>query len=169
MSEDHLRFRLDGEVTIQTLSDAFAHFSQVLDALRESHNAEVRWVLAGLDYGSASATARAVPLDEEAEQRIPAMYDNYIDAAQRVQDGDADREFPLHRQMYELMALADESHPITIQTGGQQVVVNGSRSSLDALGSRTAAGGSDVARHSAGPRRDAVPTQEPQLQSLRTH
>ena len=80
-------------------------------------------MLAGLDYGSASATARAVPLDEEAEQRIPAMFDNYIDAAQRVQAGDADREFPLHRQMYQLMALADETHAITIQTDGKQVVV----------------------------------------------
>ena len=123
MSENHLRFCLDGEVTIETLSDAFARFSQVLDALRESHSAKVRWVLAGLDFGSASATARAVPLDEEAEQRIPAMFDNYIDAAQRVQDGDADREFPLHRQMYQLMALADETHAITIQTDGKQVVV----------------------------------------------
>ena len=33
-----------------------------------------------------------------------------------------DGEFPLHRQMYELMALADETHPITIQTDGKQVV-----------------------------------------------
>ena len=47
------------------------------------------------------------------------MFDNYIDAAQRVQDGDADREFPLHRQMYQLMALADETHAITIQTDGK--------------------------------------------------
>ncbi len=123
MSEDHVRFLLGGEVTIETLSDALMCFSRVLDALSESHRADVQWVLAGLDYGSAAAAARAVPLDDDARQRIPAMYDNYVEAALRVRDGDADSEFPLHRQMHELMALANESHPIRIQTDGRQVVV----------------------------------------------
>lgn len=124
MMENHLRFHLGGEVTIEQLSDALARFSHVLDTLRQSHSAEVRWVLAGLDCGSAAATARAVPLDDEAVQRIPAMCDSYIDAAQRVQDGCIDRAFPLHREMYELMALADNDHPIMIQTDSKQVVVD---------------------------------------------
>ncbi len=122
--EDSVKFHLGGEVTIEQLSIAFARFSRVLDTLRQSHSAEVRWVLAGLDYGSAAAIAQAVPLDDEAQMRIPAMYDNYIDAAQRVQAGSVDRTFPLHRDVHGLMALADEGHPITIQADGKQVVVN---------------------------------------------
>ena len=51
------------------------------------------------------------------------MYDSYVDAAQHVQNGRADRALPLHREMHGLMALADEDHPITIQTEGKQVVV----------------------------------------------
>lgn len=123
MSESHVRFQLGGEVTIEALSNAFARFFQVLEALQESHSAEVRWVLAGLDYGSAAASAQAVPLDDEAHRLIPAMCDNFIDAAQRVQGGNADLGFPLHKQMYELMALANEAHPVTVQTNGKQVVV----------------------------------------------
>ena len=123
MSEDHVKFLIGGEVAIEVLADAFSRFCRVLEALSESHSADVRWVLAGLDYGSAAATARAVPLDDEAQQRIPAMYDNYVEAALRVRDGNADGEFPLHRQMHELMALANETHPIMIQTDGKQVVV----------------------------------------------
>ena len=123
MMENHVKFHLGGEVTIEQFSDACARFSHVLAALSLSHSAEVRWVLAGLDYGSAAAMARAVPLDDEASQRIPVMYDNYIDAAQRVQEGSLDRAFPLDREMHDLMALADENHPITIQTDSKQVVV----------------------------------------------
>ncbi len=121
--EDHVKFHLGGEVTIDQLSDAFIRFSQVLDALRQTHGARVRWMLTGLDYGSAAATARAVPLDDEAVERIPVMYDSCIDAARRVRDGGLDRAFPLHRRMHGLMALADESHPIAIQTDRTQVVV----------------------------------------------
>ena len=126
MSEDHVRFHFGGELTIGQLSDAFACFSQVLDSLRESHSADVRWVLTGLDHGSVAAVARAVPLDDDALRRVPAMCDNYIDAAQRVQNGDADRAFPLHRHMHDLLALADETHPVTIQTDGRKVVVEAS-------------------------------------------
>lgn len=123
MMEDHVKFHLGGEVTIDQFSDALTRFSQVLDALRLSHGAEVRWMLTGLDYGSAAATAQAVPLDDEAVDRIPIMYDSCIDAAQRVRDGSLDRALPLHREMHGLMALADENHPIAIQTDSKQVVV----------------------------------------------
>ncbi len=123
VSRDHVRFQFGGDVTIETLSDALTRFSQVLDALRETHSAEVSWKLIGLDYGSVAATAQAAPLDDEAQSQIPAMYDSLIHAAESVKNGHADRGFSLHEQMHKLMALADESHPVTIQTNGNRVVV----------------------------------------------
>ena len=123
MTENNVKIYLGGEVTIDHLSDALSRFSQVLDALRLSHGAEVRWMLTGLDYGSAAATAQAVPLNDEAAERIPHLYDSCIDAARLVLDGRLDRSLALHREMHRLMALVDESHSIAIEADGKQVVV----------------------------------------------
>ena len=50
------------------------------------------------------------------------MRESYIDAARCVQNGEADSVFALHRDMHDLMALADETHPVTIQAVGRQVI-----------------------------------------------
>ena len=65
MAGDSVTFRLDGELTIDKVADAFSRFRAVLDALEQDQEANVRWVLAGLDYGSAGITARAEPLDDD--------------------------------------------------------------------------------------------------------
>lgn len=122
MSEKELSFHFGGDVMIETLADGLARFSNVLGTLSESHSADVRWVLSGLGYGSASVAARAVPSDDEAERRIPAMAEGYIDAARRVLAGDADLGFPLDQRMHDLMALADQDHPITVQALGREAV-----------------------------------------------
>ena len=122
MSEDSLTFRIEGELTIDKLSDAFVRFSRVLDALGESHDANVRWVLAGLDYGSAAATAQAVPLDSDAKRRIPAICDDYIRAARQVAGGDSDPAHPYLRLVRELTEVADENNRITFETTADKVV-----------------------------------------------
>lgn len=124
MSENHLSFCLGGEVTVEKLSDAFARFSQVLDALAESHNANIDWLVTGLEHGSATVIARAVPLDDEAERQIPAMHEDYTDAAVCVQEGNIDHTFSLHRRMHELLALADDDHPIKVESNDKRVVVD---------------------------------------------
>ena len=154
MTENNLKFYLGGEVTIDHLSDALSRFSQVLDALRLSHGAEVRWMLTGLDYGSAAATAQAVPLNDEAAERIPHLYDSCIDAARRVLDGRLDRSLALHREMHGLMALVDESHSIAIEADGEQVVV---KTPIDPL-TLTAAEAPDVDATSLGTVRGLVET-----------
>ena len=150
MGEDCVKIHVDGELTVDKLSEVFARFSQVLDALSESHSADVRWVIAGLDYGSASALARAVPRDDEAQRRIPAMCDDYTDAARRVQDGNADRTFLLHRQMHETARSCRRRSPdrgrVRPSAGGRR----GVRRSLGLAGGRGVGGGCDVSRHGAG-------------------
>ena len=122
MADDLVTFRLDGEVTIDKLSEAFVRFSAVLDALHESRGANVRWVLAALDYGSAAATAQAVPLDSDAERHIPLMCDDYLQAARQVASGDIDPERPLLRVVRELTEVANESNPVVFETGDDEVI-----------------------------------------------
>ena len=81
---DSVTFRLDGELTIDKVADAFSRFRAVLDALEQDQEANVRWVLAGLDYGSAGITARAEPLDDDAVAKIPLMTERYLDAGRQV-------------------------------------------------------------------------------------
>ena len=116
-----LSFSLGGEVTLKLLQDALGRFSGVLDVLRESHDVNIDWMVAGLDHGSVSAAVRAVPLDDSAAPRVPALCHEYLHAATSIQRGHADFTFPLHRQMYQLVQLADEAHPLVIATDGQQV------------------------------------------------
>ena len=136
LPEEHdacLRFSLGGEVTLNLLQDALGRFSGVLDALRERHAANVDWMVAGLDYGSVSTAVRAVPLDNSASPRIAAMCDEYLDAAVSIQSGDVDFTLPLHQQMYKLLRLADEAHPVVVATDGQRVEIE-TPISLDGLG-----------------------------------
>lgn len=117
------RFSLGGEVTLKLLQDALERFSGVLDVLRESQDANIDWMVAGLEHGSVSAAVRAVPLDDSAAPKVPALCHEYLDAAASIQRGHADFTFPLHRQMYQLAQLADEAHPLAIATDGEQVEI----------------------------------------------
>ena len=84
MAGDAVTFRLDGELTIESVLDAFARFRDVLKALEQDQGASVRWVLAGLDYGSAGVTARAEPLDVASAAKISSMTDRFLAAGRQV-------------------------------------------------------------------------------------
>ncbi len=116
-------FSLGGEVSLKLLQDALERFSGVLDELRESHDANLDWMVAGLEHGSVSAAVRAVPLDDSAAPKVSVLCHEYLDAATSIQRGEADFTFPLHRQMYQLVRLADKAHPLTIATDGEQVEI----------------------------------------------
>jgi len=80
-SMDSVTFRIDGEVTIDELGLAFGRFAELLAALQEQGEANVRWVLADLSYSSAIAVAQAVPQDDDAVAAVPALVRSYLDAA----------------------------------------------------------------------------------------
>lgn len=122
MTDDLLSFRLDGEVTIEKLSAAFARFSNVLDALHEDHGANVRWVVVGLESGSATAVAKAVPLDSDAERLIPAICGDYLESARQVLRGNGDPDRPVLRAVRELAAVADENNPVVLETSDDEVI-----------------------------------------------
>lgn len=82
-----MTIRLGGELTIDRVSQVFAQFAELLVALHEHQGANVEWMLDGLEHGSASATAKAIPLDDRSKGRIPAMCDEYIQAARKVASG----------------------------------------------------------------------------------
>ena len=122
MAGDSVTFRLEGEVTIDKLADAFVRFRAVLEALVEDQVARVRWVLAGLDYGSAAATARAEPLDEESAAKIPAITERYVAAGRQVSRGEVDPRRRLLRVVRELTDLADEKNRIILETADDDVI-----------------------------------------------
>lgn len=125
-SEGTVRFRLDGEVTIGKLSKVCSRFTRVLQALDESHDARVRWVLAGLEHGSAAVTAQAAPLDEEAENLIPLMCDDFLQAAidltsRQVGESHTLLDRPLLDRVRELAEVVDDENQITLEAAGAQV------------------------------------------------
>lgn len=119
---DSVTFRLDGELTIEKLADAFARFRNVLQALEEDQSAHVRWVLAGLDYGSAGVTARAEPLDDDAVSKIPAMAELYLSAGRQVSSGESDLERPLLRVVRDLTDVADAKNRVILETADDEVI-----------------------------------------------
>lgn len=122
MSGDSVTFRLDGEVTISALADALSRFKLVLDELQRDHSATVTWVVAGLDYGSASATAQALAADDHSAALVPGMVDDYLASARRVSLGETDQGKPLLRLVRNLAELADEANPLTLETDDDEVV-----------------------------------------------
>ena len=127
LPEEHdgcLGFTLGGEVTLKMFHDALSRFSGVLDALRDVHDANIDWVVAGLDHGSVTATVRAVPLDEAASQRVLVLCNEYVDAARSIEGGYADFAIPLHRQMYKLAQLATETHHLVIASDERRISID---------------------------------------------
>lgn len=119
---DSVTFRLEGELTLDKLSHAVERFRDVLAALEQDQAAHVRWVLAGLEYGSAVVTARAEPLDEEAVPKIPRMTEMYLIAGQQVSAGDLDDARPLLRVVRGLTELADERNRVILETAEDEVI-----------------------------------------------
>jgi hypothetical protein len=119
---DSVTFRLDGELTIEKLADAFARFQAVLDALEQDVDARVRWVLAGLDYGSAGITARAEPLDDDAVMKIPIMTERYLEAGRQVSSHAPDQGRRLLRLVRDLTDVADEQHRVILETADDDVI-----------------------------------------------
>jgi hypothetical protein len=119
---DSVTFRLDGELTIEKVSDAFVRFRAVLEALEQDQDAHVRWVLAGLDYGSAGITARAEPLDDEAVAKIPIMAERYLDAGRQVSTGTPVQGRPLLRVVRDLTDIADEANRVILETADDDVI-----------------------------------------------
>ena len=122
MENDLVTFRLDGEVTVGKLSVAFARFSTVLDTLLEDREANVRWVLVGLDFGSAAATARAVPLDAAAAGLVQTLCDDYLEEARQVARGDTGSDRPLMRAVRDLTAVADDSNPVVFENADDEII-----------------------------------------------
>ena len=119
---DSVTFRLDGELTIESVSDAFARFRDVLKALEQDQGASVRWVLAGLDYGSAGVTARAEPLDVASAAKISSMTDRFLAAGRQVSRGDIDPSRPLLRLVQNLTEVASEKNRVILETADDEVI-----------------------------------------------
>lgn len=117
-----MTFRLDGELTIDKVSDAFVRFRAVLEALEQDQDAQVRWVLAGLDYGSAGITARAEALDEESIPKIPAMTERFLSAGRQISRGETDPGRPLLRLVRNLTDVADETNRVILETADDDVI-----------------------------------------------
>lgn len=122
MADDSVTFRLDGELTIEKLANAFTRFRNVLQTLEQDQGAHVRWVVAGLDYGSAAITARAEPLDDDAVAKIPKMTERYLEAARQVSSGDFDQERPLLRVVRDLTEVADEQNRVILETADDELI-----------------------------------------------
>lgn len=124
MAADSVTVRLDGEVTIDKLSLLISRFSNVLKALDSERNINVEWVLVGLDFGSAVATAQALPVDITAPEQISAMYDDYLAAAVAVARGDEfDRQQrPVLRAVADLVSIADERNPVILETADDEIM-----------------------------------------------
>lgn len=122
MAGDSVTFRLDGELTIEKLANAFTRFRNVLQTLEQDQAAQVRWVLAGLDYGSAAITARAEPLDHDAVAKISKMTERYLAAGRQVSSGDFDQATPLLRVVRDLTEVVDEHNRVILETADDELI-----------------------------------------------
>lgn len=121
MVVDSVTFRIEGEVPVDLLAEAIDRFNKVLHELSRGRSANVRWIIAGLEHGSATTTARAIPLDDSSVQAVPALVDDYLDAGRRVARGERDAARPILRLVEDLVSIADEDHPVVLETAEDDI------------------------------------------------
>lgn len=79
MPKDIVTFAVEGEVSLERFAVAMRRFTDLVAALtREIAPGEIAWVLNDLQYGSALATARAIPKDEEGWSKVEQVVDSYL-------------------------------------------------------------------------------------------
>jgi hypothetical protein len=124
MARDSVTLRIEGEVTVDRAVDALQRFGAVLASLAEGRDADVTWILSDLQHGSAIATATARANDERSLELVPAMVDDYLEAARDVERGMPSSPRPLLRLVSELASTADEHNPIILETESDEVIFN---------------------------------------------
>jgi len=122
MTADSVTLRLGGDVTVAKLSEALNRFSRVLHALQEETEANVEWLVSGLEYGSAVATAQAIALDDDSMSLVPALYQGYLDAARAVGRGEVDHSRPVLQFVRDLTSVADDRNEVILETAVDEVV-----------------------------------------------
>jgi hypothetical protein len=123
MSTDSVTFRIDGEVEVAKLADALIKFTHALDVLCSDADADVKWIVAGLEFGSASATARAVPRDPRSGGRVDGMCRRYLDVARHVADGRSSGNLGLDDAFLALAGIASSKNPIIFETSEDDVLI----------------------------------------------
>lgn len=79
MPKDTLTIALTGEVSLDDLDRAIGRFRGLVDALTSeiAAAAGIRWIVAGLEYGSAMATVRGIPSKPEDYREVEAVVQAY--------------------------------------------------------------------------------------------
>lgn len=77
---DIVTFAIDGELSLERFAQAVRRFTDLIRALNTDlgQGADIRWVLSGLEYGSAIAIARGVPRKDEDAATVERIVDAYL-------------------------------------------------------------------------------------------
>jgi hypothetical protein len=88
--DDTVTFALEGDITLPTFRAAIDRFERLVASLTEEIAAEarIRWVIADLGTGSATATVRAVPGTAGAEAQIDRVVESYLAVGKALAAGE---------------------------------------------------------------------------------
>ena len=79
MPNDIVTFAVEGEITLERFAVAIRRFTDLMAALsRDLAGGEIVWVLNDLEYGSAIATARAIPKDDTLWPKVEEVIGSYL-------------------------------------------------------------------------------------------
>jgi hypothetical protein len=126
MPDGTVTLRLAGEMTVTAFSKAVEGFGRLLDALAaEETDVTVRWVLAGLDYGSALLTATPARDDEAMTDAIvDKLSRRYIEVARDALQGPAAGvDTTSSSQAARIVALTRQEHvpEVSFETADDEV------------------------------------------------
>jgi len=86
MANDSVTLELQGEVSLARFADGVARFAELVDALsRERSSGGIRWEIADLEVGSATATARGIGADGVAPDAIELVTADYLEVGRALE------------------------------------------------------------------------------------
>lgn len=118
---------LGGTVPLGSFAKALDRFTKVLDQLTAEADAHVEWLVAGLDYGSAVATAAGHPLDEASEPLVPTIINRYVEAGEAIAygrtSGASQRALGFLADIAKL--IGNEVNDVRFESADREAVVSG--------------------------------------------
>jgi len=88
MPRDTVTLELQGKVSLARFADAVGRFSSLVEELASAHGATgIRWEIADLEAGSATATARGLTGNGATASQLERVVDSYLEVGEALQRG----------------------------------------------------------------------------------
>lgn len=127
--DDTLTFALEGELSLATFALGVSRFEKLVNSLSREvpRGGEIRWLIDGLEVGSAVATIRGVAETDDAQSALAGVIKSYVEVGRALETGNTLALAPgVQKAAAEVVNLVNgEVEAIRFETADADALVGG--------------------------------------------